>query len=114
MFISNAYAQTAGGGGGIDVILIQLAPLVAIFAIMYFLVMRPQQQRVKAHQQMVANLRRGDQVITSGGILGKVTKVDDAEATLEIADGVKIRVVKHAIQEVRASTEPARDDTSKG
>jgi preprotein translocase subunit YajC len=110
MFISNAYAQAAGGGGGgIELILIQLAPLIAIIAIMYFLVIRPQQQRVKAHLAMVEALRRGDTVVTSGGIVGKVTKVDEGEATVEIADGVKVRVLKHTIQEVRAKGEPAKD-----
>jgi preprotein translocase subunit YajC len=111
MFISNAYAQGAGagGGGGLELILIQLAPLLAIVAIMYFLVFRPQQNRVKAHQAMVEALRRGDTVVTQGGIVGKVTKVDDAEATVEIADGVKVRVLKYTIQEVRAKGEPAKD-----
>jgi preprotein translocase subunit YajC len=108
MFITNAYAQTAGGGG-MEVILIQLAPLVAIVAIMYFLVIRPQQARVKAHQQMVEALRRGDQVVTSGGIVGKVVKVEDGEATIEIAEGVKVRVIKHTIMEVRSKSEPAKE-----
>lgn len=110
MFISSAYAQTAGGGGGgLELILIQLAPLIAIVAIMYFLVIRPQQQRVKAHLAMVEALRRGDTVVTSGGLIGKVTKVDESEATVEIAEGVKVRVLKHTIQEVRAKGEPAKD-----
>jgi preprotein translocase subunit YajC len=109
MFISNAYAQSAGGGGGIELILIQLAPLVAIVAIMYFLVIRPQQQRANAHKAMIEALRRGDTVVTSGGIVGKVTKVDETEATVEIADGVKVRVLKHTILDVRAKGEPAKD-----
>jgi preprotein translocase subunit YajC len=110
MFVSNAYAQTAGGGGGgLELILIQLAPLLAIIAIMYFLVIRPQQQRVKAHLAMVEALRRGDTVVTSGGIVGKVTKVEEGEATVEIADGVRVKVLKHTIQEVRSKGEPAKD-----
>lgn len=110
MPISTAYAQAAGGGGGgFELILIQLAPLIAIVAIMYFLVIRPQQQRVKAHAAMIEALRRGDTVVTSGGIVGKVTKVEDAEATVEIADGVKVKVLKHTILEVRAKGEPAKE-----
>ncbi|HAH09355.1 MAG TPA: preprotein translocase subunit YajC [Alphaproteobacteria bacterium] len=108
MFVTQAYAQAAGGGGGMDAILIQLVPLLLIFAIMYFLVMRPQQQRIKAHQMMVANLKRGDQVVTSGGVLGKIVKVEDAEVTLDVGEGVKMRVVRHMIQEVRSKSEPAQ------
>lgn len=108
MFVSNAYAQAAGGGGGgMELLLINLAPLVAIIAIMYFLVIRPQQQRVKAHLAMVDALRRGDTVVTSGGIVGKVTKVEEGEALVEIADGVRVKVLKHTIQEVRTKGEPA-------
>ena len=110
MFVSNAYAQAAGGGGGgLELILINLAPLVAIVAIMYFLVIRPQQLRMKAHLAMIEALRRGDTVVTSGGIVGKVTKVDEGEALVEIADGVKVKVLKHTIQEVRTKGEPAKD-----
>jgi preprotein translocase subunit YajC len=115
MFISNAYAQAAGGsGGGIDVILIQLMPLIAIVAIMYFLVIRPQQARMKAHQTMVENLRRGDHIVTSSGILGKIVKVDEGELTVEVADNVRIRILRQAVQDVRSKTEPAKDDNAKG
>lgn len=109
MFISNAHAQAAGGGGGVELILIQLAPLIAIVAIMYFLVIRPQQLRAKAHAAMIEAVRRGDTVVTSGGIVGKVTKVDETEATVEIADGVKVRVLKHTLLEVRAKGEPVKE-----
>ena len=83
-------------------------PLILIFGIMYFLLIRPQQKKVKEHQAMVAALRRGDQVVTQGGVIGKVVKVkDDGEVEVEIADGVKIRVVQSTIASVVSKTEPA-------
>jgi len=83
-------------------------PLILIFAIMYFLLIRPQQKKVKQHQAMVAALRRGDQVVTQGGVIGKVIKVkDDGEVEVEIADGVKVRVVQSTIATVVSKTEPA-------
>ncbi|MEM9636750.1 MAG: preprotein translocase subunit YajC [Pseudomonadota bacterium] len=86
----------------------QFVPLILIFAIMYFLLIRPQQKKMKEHQAMVAALRRGDQVVTQGGIIGKVAKVkDDGELELEIADGVKVRVVQSTIATVKSKTEPA-------
>ena len=87
----------------------QFLPLILIFGIMYFLLIRPQQKKAKEHQAMVAGLRRGDQVITQGGIIGKVVKVkDDGELELEIADGVKVRVVQATIATVVSKTEPAK------
>jgi len=84
-------------------------PLILIFAIMYFLLIRPQQKKLKQHQAMVAALRRGDQVITQGGLIGKVTKVkDDNEVEVEIATGVNVRVVKSTIATVLNKTEPAK------
>ncbi len=91
--------------GGIE----QFIPLILIFAIMYFLLIRPQQKKVKEHQAMVAALRRGDQVVTQGGVIGKVVKVkDDGELEVEIADGVKIRVIQSTIATVVSKTEPAK------
>ncbi|MEI9931885.1 MAG: preprotein translocase subunit YajC [Rhizomicrobium sp.] len=84
-----------------------IAPLIFIFAIMYFLLIRPQQQRVKQHKQMVDNLRRGDTVVTAGGIVGRVVKADDPEITVEIADSVQVRVIKATVSEVRAKSQPA-------
>ncbi len=84
-----------------------IAPLIFIFAIMYFLLIRPQQQRMKQHKQMVDNVRRGDTVVTAGGVVGRVTKVDDAEISVEIADNVQIRVIKATLSEVRAKSQPA-------
>jgi preprotein translocase subunit YajC len=86
-----------------------IAPLIFIFAIMYFLMIRPQQQRMKQLRQMVESVRRGDVVVTAGGILGKVVKVpqkDDPEITVEIADNVQVKVIKSTISEVRAKTQP--------
>jgi len=87
----------------------QFIPLILIFAIMYFLLIRPQQKKLKEHQAMVAGLRRGDQVVTQGGVIGKVVKVkDDGELELEIADGVKVRVIQSTIANVINKTEPAK------
>ena len=87
----------------------QFIPLILIFGIMYFLLIRPQQKKVKQHQAMVAALRRGDQVVTQGGMIGKVVKVkDDGEVEVEIADGVKVRVVQSTIATVISKTEPAK------
>lgn len=108
MFITPAYAQT---GMPLDIGMIgQFLPFVLIFAIMYFLIIRPQRQRMKQHQDMVANLRRGDTVVTSGGLIAKVSKVvDDNELQVELAEGVKVRIVRSMVQEVRSKTEPAKD-----
>ena len=111
MFITPAYAQGAGGGGA-DFI-IQLLPFILIFVIIYFLIIRPQQKRVKDHQEMVAGVRRGDTVVTGGGLVGKVSKlIDDREVQVEIADGVRVRVVRAMISDVRARGEPVGDDSN--
>ena len=109
-FITPAYAQAAGAApGGADV-LMQLAPFGIILIIMYFLILRPQQQRAKAHQDMVAAIRRGDTVVTNGGLIGKVTKaVDDSEIEIEIAPNVRVRQSRGAIAEVRVKGEPVKD-----
>jgi len=87
----------------------QIVPLILVFGIMYFLLIRPQQQKVKQHKAMVAALRRGDQVVTGGGVLGKVTKVrDDDDVEVEIAPGVNVRVVRSTIASVVSRTEPAK------
>lgn len=104
MFVTPAYAQDAGAAAGI----ISIIPFILIFVIMYFLLIRPQQKKMKEHQAMVAALRRGDQVVTQGGIIGKVVKVkEDGEAEVEIAEGVKVRVLKATIATVMSKTEPA-------
>ena len=104
MFATPAYAQAAGGGGAFA----SFVPLILIFAIMYFLLIRPQQKKMKEHKAMVEALRRGDQVVTQGGMIGKVTKVvDDNEVQVEIADNVKVRVVRATITQVLNKSEPA-------
>src|SRR5690606_28764921 len=96
--------------GGSDMLL-SLLPFVLIFVIMYFLILRPQQKRVKQHQEMVSSLRRGDTVVTSGGLVGKITKVvDDAEVELQLADGVRVRQMRSMVSEVRAKGEPVKDE----
>ena len=93
--------------------LMSLLPFVLIFVIMYFLILRPQQKRVKAHQELVKNVRRGDTVITSGGLVGKVTKVvDDDKIEIEIADGVRVRQMRQMVTDVRAKGEPAKDEAA--
>ncbi len=109
MFITPAYAQAAGAGG--TDMLMSLLPFVLIFVIMYFLILRPQQKKVKAHQELVKNVRRGDTVITTGGLIGKVTRVvDDSEIELQIGEGVKVRQLRALITDVRAKGEPAKDE----
>lgn len=111
MFITPAFAQGAPAAGGTDM-LMSLLPFVLIFVIMYFLILRPQQKKVKAHQELVKNVRRGDTVVTSGGLIGKVSRViDDSEIELQLAEGVKIRQVRGLISEVRAKGEPAKEDS---
>jgi preprotein translocase subunit YajC len=106
--ITPAFAQGLGGGGTNDV-LMSLVPFVLIFIIMWFLIIRPQQKRVKAHQEMIKNVRRGDTIITSGGIIAKVSKVvDDTEIEAEIADGVRVRILKGMVSDVRAKGEPVK------
>jgi preprotein translocase subunit YajC len=105
--ITPAFAQAAPAAGGGD-ILMQMLPFVLIFIIMYFLLIRPQQKRVKLHQEMIKNVRRGDTVVLNSGMIGKVTKViDDTEAEVEIADNVKVKVIKSMIADVRNKSEPA-------
>jgi preprotein translocase subunit YajC len=113
LFITPAYAQAAGGLGSTDM-LVQFAPLVFVFVIMYVLLFRPQQKRAAEHKSMIKNVRRGDTVVTNGGIVGRVTKViDDNELEAEIADGVRVRVVRSMIADVRAKGEPVKADQPK-
>jgi preprotein translocase subunit YajC len=108
--ITPAYAQGAAGGLSPD-LLYQLLPFLLIFVIMYFLILRPQQKRAKQHQDMVKNVRRGDTLITTGGLVGKVTKVvDDDQVEIEIADGVRVRQVRSMVADVRAKGEPVKDE----
>jgi preprotein translocase subunit YajC len=113
LFITPAYAQASGGLGTTDM-LVQFAPLIFVFAIMYVLLFRPQQKRAAEHKLMIKNVRRGDTIVTNGGIVGRVTKViDDNELEAEIADNVRVRVVRSMITDVRAKGEPVKADLPK-
>jgi preprotein translocase subunit YajC len=114
MFITPAFAQSGGLFGGDSAgVLTSIMPLILIFVIMYFLILRPQQQKVKQHQAMVKALRRGDTVITSGGLVAKVTKVvDDDQIEVEIADGVRVRQMRSMVSDVRSKGEPVKDDSA--
>ena len=109
MFITPAFAQgtpSAFGDGGL---ITSLLPFVLIFVIMYFLILRPQQKRVKSHQEMVKNVRRGDTVVTNGGLIGRVTKViDDNELEIELSDEIRVRQMRGMIADVRAKGEPVK------
>ncbi len=110
MFVSPAYAQDAGDGGSG---LVSLLPLVLIFVVFYFLLIRPQQKKMKAHRTLVEGVRRGDRVVTAGGLIGSVSKVvSDTELQVEVSEGVRVRVVRSTIQDVLSKTEPA--DKGKG
>jgi preprotein translocase subunit YajC len=111
LFITPAFAQATGATpmGSTDM-LIQFAPFVVIFVIMYFLILRPQQTRAKQQRQMVQAAKRGDVVVTAGGLIGKVTKsVDDSEVELELAPNVRVRLARSGIAEVRTRADAAKD-----
>lgn len=110
MFVTPAYAQAAGGGGAGD-ILTSLFPILILIVIFWFFIFRPQQKRVKEHQSMLSAIRRGDTIVTSGGIVGKVTKVVEGEdLEVEIAQGMKVKVVPSMITDVRSKSEPVNDN----
>jgi len=107
MFISQAWAQGTGGGSG-D-FLVQLFPLVLIFVVFYFLLIRPQQAKVRAQREMLAGVKRGDRVVTGGGIIGLVTKViSDNEVQVELAEGVRVRIIKQTITDILTRGESVR------
>ncbi len=109
MIISPAYAQAAGGAASLFEGLI---PLILIGVIFYFFMIRPQQKRMKEHKAMIAAVRRGDTVVTAGGLVGKVTKVqEDGEILVEIADGVRVRVITSTLANVRAKGDPVSTET---
>ncbi|ESQ91719.1 preprotein translocase subunit YajC [Asticcacaulis sp. AC460] len=115
MFATPAFAQAAGAAApsGFDGLL-QMAPmLIGFIAIMYFFMIRPQQQRAKQHKAMISAIKRNDTVVLSSGLIGKVTRVEEAEISMEVASGVNVRVVKAMITEVRAKGEPAPANDTK-
>ena len=114
LIISTVYAQLGlGGPGGANNMLVNFTPFILIIVIMYFLILRPQQKRMKQHQDMVKGLRRGDIVVTNGGLVGKVTKVtDDEQIEVEISDGVRVRQMRSMVSEVRSKGEPVKEGAS--
>lgn len=114
MFVTPAFAQAAGApttGSGITDIFIQLMPILLLVIIFWLLIFRPQQKRLKAQQAMLSAIRRGDTVVTTGGIVGKVTKaVDGEDLEVEIAQGVKVKLVRGMISDVRSKAEPVNDN----
>lgn len=118
MLVSTAFAQDAASAAaaGPDAML-QFLPIILIFVVFYFLLIRPQQKKLKVHKEMLSALRRGDKVVTGGGIIGTITKViDEHEVQLEIAEGVRVRVQRPMISGVLAKTEPAPEpkETTRG
>jgi preprotein translocase subunit YajC len=113
VWITDAFAQTTGAAtAGATDTLVQLVPIVAMIAIVYFVLWRPQQRRAKEQRELVQSARRGDIVVTTGGLIGKVTKsVDDHEVEFEIAPNIKVRLARSGIAEVRSKGEPVKDAT---
>lgn len=109
MFVTEAHAQSAGGGD----VFISVLPFIGIMLIMYFLLIRPQQKKAKMHREMVAALRRGDEIITAGGVIARVLRVrdDDNQVVAEIADGVEVRLVRDTITGVLSKSEPVGSDS---
>jgi preprotein translocase subunit YajC len=118
MLISPAYAQAAGGAAAGGNMVASLLPFVLIIIVFYFLLIRPQQKRAKEHKAMVEGVRRGDTVVTAGGLIAKVTKViDEHEVQVEIAENVRVRVLKGTLSDVKSKGEPVKEpagDSSNG
>jgi preprotein translocase subunit YajC len=113
MFASPAFAQAAAAPPSGLAMFGQFVPLIAIFVIFYFLMIRPQQRRMKAHKAMLEAVKQGDEVVTGGGIVGKVTRIKDDELEVEVAPTVKLRVVRGTLSEVRTKTLPAAANDGK-
>jgi preprotein translocase subunit YajC len=111
MFVTPAFAQT--GAGGAPDILISILPFVLIFVVMYFLIIRPQRTQMKKRTEMLAAIRRGDTVVTGGGLIGKVTKVDDNEVEVDLGGGTKVTALRGTIADVRVKGEPVANQNAK-
>ena len=111
MFASPAYAQAAGAAPAGAAMFMQVAPLLLIFAVFYMLLIRPQQKKMKEHRALIEAVKKGDQVVTGGGLIGRVTRVDEAEVEIEIAAGVKVKAIKSTLTDVRPAggAKPAND-----
>lgn len=111
MFVTPAYAQAAGGGAGAMDIFTSLMPILLLVVIFWLLIFRPQQKRMKAHQAMLSAINRGDTVVTSGGLVGKVTKaVDGEDLEVEIAQGTRVKVARSGVADVRSKSQPVNDN----
>jgi preprotein translocase subunit YajC len=109
MLITPAYAQAAAGGSDASSMMVQLAPLALIFVVFYFFLIRPQQQKAKQQRSMLDAVRRGDRIVTAGGLIGTIAKVvSNEEVLVDLADNVRVRVVRSTISQVLAKTEPAK------
>jgi preprotein translocase subunit YajC len=107
MFITEAYAQAAGGSAGAPELIGMIAPLIMIMGVFYFLLIRPQQRKMKEHQDMLGKVGKGDTVVTGGGLIGKVVKiVDDNELLVEVGENIKVRVLRSGVSDVRSKGEP--------
>lgn len=110
MFVTPAYAQAAGGAGAMD-IFTSLMPILLLVVIFWLLIFRPQQKRMKAHQAMLSAITRGDTVVTTGGLVGKVTKaVDGEDLEVEIAQGTRVKVTRGGVADVRSKSQPVNDN----
>ena len=112
MLFSTAYAQTAAPAAGGADFLVSMLPLVLIFVVFYFLLIRPQQRRLKDHRAMIGAIKRGDEVLTAGGVYGKVTRVEESTLTVEIAQNTAVKVARSTIGEVLNKTPPAGNDNA--
>jgi preprotein translocase subunit YajC len=113
MFMTSAYAQAAGSPGMGD-LFGMVVPLVMIMVVFWFLLIRPQQRKMKEHQELLKKINRGDTVITNGGLIGRVVKiVDDSELQVEVGENVKVRILRSAVSDVRAKGEPIGNETKK-
>jgi preprotein translocase subunit YajC len=113
MWNSSAYAQTAGGAAAGASSFLNILPLILLLVIFYFFLIRPQQKRLKEHRAMIDAVKRGDTVVTAGGLIGKISRVDDAEVEVELAPNVKVKVVKATLTEVRTRAGTPANDTDK-
>lgn len=117
MFATPAMAQTAAAAGapmgGPQDFFLQIAPILLLLVLFYFLLIRPQQKRAKEHQALITGIKRGDTVVLSNGMIGKVARVEDTEVGVEIATGVTVKVVKAMISDVRTRGEPAAANDTK-
>lgn len=111
--LSSAHASAPVGGSGVGFQIMQFAPFIAVFAIMYFLIIRPQNKRAKELKAMIDSLKKGDRIVTNGGLIGQITKiVDENEVMVELSEGVEVRLVRSSVAQVISKTTPSSDEDS--